>query len=429
MAVIPKRRLSTSSGSSGGRWYSKVRRTLPVTPVRPTTSSARKPKRLPKPVTYLPRMKRVINYRAAKQLGQYAGRFSTRKRGNMFARYTKNGAVTTEEVGSVLTGTVNTAPLYVGHATHADSKNIQKLFFLVLVRALLEKAGLSITDFQEGVGSYEIILNAVVQNEQAAPTNIVETTSGKTVETIASNLQATSKALWNTVGGQNVFYFISAEMNTVGLAANNHTVAMMDLRDIRIQCLSKSDLKIQNRTVATGTDEDTNTTENVANQPLYGKSYMGKGTGLYPKQSSLLVGATPLNCTTQFGTVLYATTAADVKYYGEPPLPTLFTPRPKYSNASLEPGKIKTSVLIAKMSILQKDFWKALLVDNTTVLTDQRAVKYGKYHIFALEKNICVSAADSQPTIGIECNQRMGMIFTKAVKQHVPELFLGQTFI
>lgn len=361
---------------------------------------------------------------------EYGGKFSRKRRANTFSKYTKSGAVVSREVGSAITTTVNTYPVYVGHATHAHTAQITKLFFMCLVRNLFEKAGIEFISYEAiDAGAYVVAVSYTLFNEGAAKAEFTTTTINKSFETIAADLESQWITLWTTSGNKNSFMHTAELRYSTGATGAN--VAYIDLRGISVEVYAKSDLKVQNRTLASGADEDNNSTSNVGNQPLYGKSYSGKGTGMMTKFESA-GNVTQLNVSTGTnfaGSLAYSPAAGEGKYFGEPPLPTLFSPKPKFSNASLLPGQIKTSSLTAKMVIRQKELWNTLLYTDGGLGVAQKGTdQYGKYHIMALEKTMCVSATDTSPFIGYELNQRMGIKFNKLRRQHVSEIFTGQVF-
>lgn len=364
---------------------------------------------------------------------ELGGRFLRAPKANLFAKYTKNGAVTTREVGTSVTTTVTSSPVYVGHGTHANTGSISKLFFLCLVRELFERAGLEFVDFEAVIAPNMTIRVEYLASasDQSTKTTFTTTTNGKSATTIASDLQTAWEAIWGTFAGINNTYMTCAYMD-IGTLTTQANHVHIDLRAINVEIFCKSDLKIQNRTNASGVDEDINSSENVANQPLFGKSYFGKGSGLLPKvQTNASFPALNVSTGTNFAGLLAYSPPSGLAttHLGEPPLPTLFTPKPKCSSASLLPGQIKYSSLTAVYRVKQKEMWSTIILADGGLGIAQKATdKYGKYHIMALEKTICVADSDSKPVVGVELNQRMGMKFNKLRKQHVAEVFQGQVF-
>lgn len=328
------------------------------------------------------------------------------------APYTRRGMVTIRETGLVLTGnsgTSSTLPIFVGHATHAATFLILNTFYRALTRDIFKLHGNNIVDIETdspGDGWTMNVEYATTTN--GAATVISTSTTGRSYEQIAL---AFGSSFNTALIQQNAQEYI--QINEVNLKdANGVVMAKRDYRDATVHCLVKSDLKIQNRTVATGTDEDANSSENIANQPLYGKSYSGKGNGLLVKVDNTTASKGKSLVCNLNGMLAYKNDAANY-WLKEPPLPTLFAPRPRYSKASIEPGHVKTSTLVSKMRVKMTDFFNILqqrTAPGSDVTTGSRLQNlYGKFHILALEKMLVVSATDSPPTIGAEVNQQIGL--------------------
>lgn len=362
-------------------------------------------------------------------VGQSGGKFPTRKKRNTFAKYTKRGIVATKEVGTVVTGSVNSYPIYAGHVTHGDLEFMTKNFFRCLVRNLFNKAGIQITSLDsESVGS-GLSINVLYQQDDAdgGDSLLTQTTAGFNYNQIANNLASLWDGVLDTLAGQRTIFITSVQLVDNTVPATPYVLASQNYRDAYVTVHVKSDMKLQNRTLAVGTDDDINSTENVSNQPLYGKSYTGTGTGVI--STSQIAGANDaksLICN-DYGAITFAPGGGSVGLQ-EPPLPTQFTPRPKYAKASLEPGHVKTSTLTATWRSKQTDFWKMFTLPAlaTQELPNNR---YGKFRIFALEKMLSVSATDTNPSLGMEINCRMGLIITFPSQKNVNEIYDGQQYI
>lgn len=359
------------------------------------------------------------------------GKFSKKTKKNDFAVYTKKGIVTTQEVGSLSTGVVPSLPNYVGHATHANVYLIQRTFWRAVVRDIFTIAGINIADIEtDSPGVYNLNVDYTT-NLANADTQISIATTGKSYNQIASDLYTQWNLVTPTVAGQSYLY-----ITEVSLGDGSRTVAKRDYKICKVHCYVKSDLKIQNRTVAGGADEDANSTENVANQPLYGKSYYGKGNGLICKIDSTAANAAKaLVVGDQTGLLNYVLPAASGTgssfWLNEPPLPTLFTPKPKYTRANIEPGHIKTSTLAKKVVMKQTDMWQILQLVPSVSNNSGRAQqsRYGEYRIFAFEKMICATAGDTPPILGLEVNQRCGLYLQFVGNKDSAEICELQTFV
>lgn len=373
------------------------------------------------------RSRKMKRYSKSEQKGESAGFFSKKPKKDIFQKYTKSGVVSTREVGVLVVGQNNTQPIFIGHATHGNAYDITVLFCRAIVREIFNQSGVRIKDMEnESPGTYIIEVRYCINSVFAADAVVTLTTTGLSYIGISDSIRNSLVTAQSTVGGLNEFY-----ITTVKLTSGTTLLAQLDYQDTYVHVLAKSDLKIQNRTVATGTDEDVNSAENIANQPLYGKAYRGIGNGLVCKLDQGGAHAGKALVCSEFGSnvVAYATGTADF-WLQEPPLPTLFTPYPKMSKASIEPGHVKTSSLIETWKCKQTDFWRLLSTTDADPRRNSRVQnKYGRFAIFALEKMLCVTAADSVPTVGAESNTRLGLMFTRPKAKMVAEVTEAHSFI
>lgn len=375
-------------------------------------------------------------YRKQPQRGTSAGFIRGNNKKDEWKQFTSKGIVITKEAASTVVGTTlfPSYPVYVGHATHGDIRTMRKLFFRCVLKELFRKAGISILNFElESPGTYNIVVstqNAINPAFSASPFTVV--TTGSSYEQISATLLTN----WEdyTLGVNESNATSCSYVNSLTLLNGTIQLSKLDCRDATVVCKVKTDLKIQNRTVTTGTDDDVNSTENVANQPLVGKTYIGKGSGLVPRLD--LSGADSgklLNCNNATGTLKHSVPAGvnEQMWLREPPLPTLFLGNPKYGKVRIEPGDIKTSVMEATIRIKQIDFWNYVRVrDKANAATpfNERLVTIGKFKIMALEKIIAVSASDTVPTVGFENNMRMGMYLTYPRSKVTGEIYEQQFF-
>lgn len=353
-----------------------------------------------------------------------AGKFSSSRKSNPFAKYTSKGIVGTKEVGTTVTGTVASYPIYVGHATHGDVNFIFRLFFRALVKTLYMKKGVQLLDIQTespGSGTFELFYTLDTTN--AADTLISVNTAAKSYENISADLYNAFTVARNAGGAAaGLKQIICSHARIIN---NGQVEAQMDLKSAYVTCYSKSDLKLQNRTVATGTDEDVNTSENVSNQPLYGKSYLAKGNGLLTKTDTAAANSgKSLVAAVNTGLFTLAPDAG-MSWLKETPLPTLFTPKPKYSKANIEPGQVKTSTITHTLRIKQTDMWMTFPSIQISPVVSNRL---GKCRVFGFEKMITVAEADSRPTIGLELNTRIGLMISTPRKFDTAEVYEEQTF-
>jgi len=360
-----------------------------------------------------------------------AGKFGTGKKKNPFAPYTRKGVVSSKEFGCVVLGTTgtegeNSLPLYVGHATHGNVALMTRLFWRCVVRDIFQLQGINVADMQTDSPGAGVIYVEYQRNVNNASDTFNQNCAGNSYIQIADGLYNS----WDTIVKTNASRDLLI-INEVLVEKTGDILAKRDYRDCYLHVLGKSDLKVQNRTVAQGTDEDANSTENVANCPLYGKSYTFKGSGLLTKVDSTAASqGKTLSVGEDTGVLAYRNNINQY-WLKEPPLPTLFTPRPKFGSVRLEPGTIKTSSLMKKVIFKQSDFWQLLSIQpgGGTAKGANIQNRYGQGRIFSMEKMITVSAADTPPQVGLEMNLRYGMYLKFKGKTDSAEICDNQAFI
>ncbi|AJP36346.1 putative capsid protein [Avon-Heathcote Estuary associated circular virus 3] len=366
------------------------------------------------------------------------GFFGNKQKKNIFQKYTTRGIVTTKETANILIGgpTDPDLPVFFGHATHANFLLIGRLFFRTVVKDVMRKSGMNVSSMsdtpQGGIFQLQWQIRDV---DDAQSSGASVNTAGKTLEVIADELYADYLSFFrSTLNAMELAYISSAQFWTPSFGT---LLAQIDLKDARIHILCKSDLKAQNRTLANGADDDNNTTENIENQPLYGKQYFGKGVGLVTRIGLNTTNASEgksLICSQQTGLLSFA-----VKKTGTPgvnqepwlrevPLPTLFCGKIAYGKVSIEPGQVKTSSLTHKASIKQQDFWNYLRENRSTAVKGGRPEKMGIFRIFCVEKMICCTAEDRAPQLGIELNQRIGLYVAYPRVKNTMEMYDGHEY-
>lgn len=373
-------------------------------------------------------IRRFFKKPSKKRSPQYStsgGFFRKKGRKSTFARYTKYGTVTNVETGTSFSGTTPSVPLFVGHGTHANTLLMRRVFWRTIIRDLFTKHGNQIIDIETlGPGTGNVIVEYQVQSPNVAPVTFTQATAGNTYNQIAGGIFSGINAVLTTVAPNQYFYINEIRFESGGIVQSE-----LDLRDVRLSFMCKSDLKVQNRTVAVGTDEDVNSAENVSNQPLYGKFYSGSGNGPVMKLDQGGATQKSLLCSDSTG-ILTKAPAVSEFWLKDVPEREFFTPLPRSNKVSIEPGTVKTSSLTHTITIPQLDFWKMLTLNAPTGANSSGARQIlGKYYIMALEKMICVSATDSNPTLGLELNQKMGCIINYKRIKNTAQVFEDPTYI
>lgn len=197
---------------------------------------------------------------------------------------------------------------------------------------------------------------------------------------------------WNNHG-------LNIELDTMQITSNvtfeYRPFALLNLRRTKIHFEIKSSMKMQNRTInSTGNNES----DDVDNVPLVGKIYQFKGTGLVRPKTT---GDSQVYINDSTGYI----TPIEFGNYREPIDGLYYDKIKRQGKIKLEPGQIKTSVLTQKGTM----FFSTLLNRCVEKFNNSNPkLEYGKCRAFTLEKMID-TLADNAPlgiALGLEVNNR-----------------------
>lgn len=179
-------------------------------------------------------------------------------------------------------------------------------------------------------------------------------------------------------------------------AGTNRNKDQMQLADAKFTCMTRSTLKMQNRSIATLDDDESTDVNNV---PLSGRSYDFNGNIIVPRDNvmgnGLAIFTTPSN-----ETGISIIGALSTTVLQEPPPPYFFANKPKSAKITLSPGDIKTSVLNDKVNVNLSTFFRfvnGLLRAASTQLYNPQ----GKSRMFAFERVIARLPAELEPGITV----------------------------
>lgn len=168
-----------------------------------------------------------------------------------------------------------------------------------------------------------------------------------------------------------------------------------------VETYVKMDLKMQNRTVfGSGANDDV--VDDVANQPLYGKSYSGVGLGPRPRGATVSQGFTA-NVNT--GIIAFGASSAGTPF-NEPLDYQYYQNVNKIGKIHMDGGQLKTSV-ISKRAIFQFGNLMNMInrqlndAGSTTAPADKSYIpkKLAEYKMYAAEKMIDAGATGFTPTV------------------------------
>lgn len=376
-------------------------------------------KYVPRTVARYRRRRRPRNYGV--QAG-YGGMVTATRKGmnNRFDKFNRYGCVETRES--------------LGNVTDADcvyimneSVNTRDAIFYIcgaLLRKLFEKAGLRISGYNSAVVSN----NAGTSNVTPYTVRMVSQNTVTGAVTNDDNSIAANESFGEVVNSfMPTFENYSAGFgrystsNSVELLkvvfyqGTDEPIVLSELyfNEVHVDILSQSDLKVQNRTQATGGSTDA---ENISNNPLQGRTYVFRGVPK-PKANSSDIGGTN-GALYPFERIGYPSGTSD---FGgntggvgtdlkEPPLPKLFWNCYKSGGIRLEPGQIKQFRVVAKKSANILKMLKAMRLQMDSAIAPFSTYSVFPVQMIALEDVINANAAENisvqyeiQRTLGVKC--------------------------
>lgn len=350
-------------------------------------------------------------------------------RTNDFDKFAKKGAVIAQEMGGVLAGTSGDAnskvqSILIGHSNFTGSQ-VFAVAAMGMVKLIANKLGRTIASFDdviETTGNGNALLTIRykdypfgVDADRTATITAGSTTWLLLAKAIHDFFQLTKEStVWTTM---------TYDENTNGTLTHVRKFEI-DLSRAKIQLLSKSSLKIQNRTINTAGLADA---EDVDNVPIYGKSYDSSGNYLAcrSKQSDIVNIATggqnyllsPFNAVASNGYIPIVTELATptngYQQFAEPVPKSCWANCKAIGKAHLDPGVIKTSVLYHKGGMSFMNFMRKSFLYNASDYT----TAIGKNRLFILEKMIQAVATNTTTQentlrVAYELDCKVGCIVT-----------------
>jgi len=190
------------------------------------------------------------------------------------------------------------------------------------------------------------------------------------------------------IGFDSPAQLLSMENNIAG------NVTRMNLRGCMLDCITKSSLKIQNRSINATEDDEV---DDVNNVPLIGKSYQGKGNGFISYDNTTILAPAD-------GIWGWSSVGAGANpTLQEPPQPYQMQYAAKTVKVRMQPGHIKTSVLNGK---LYQEFDRFLRYCRYVRRSNGGATTYGYTNMglcrmFALERTIAKFGTEISPGINV----------------------------
>lgn len=200
------------------------------------------------------------------------------------------------------------------------------------------------------------------------------------------------------------------------LTYHNIVRAQVIFNETTVTIGASSQMKVQNRTKATGGSEDA---ENINNNPLQGRLYYLTGLPK-PKNNGKRPGGAN-SAVFPFERLQYPN---ELSYFGaasggfdpefrEPPSPGFFYNCGKSSYVRLEPGNIKTYTCYYKKTMLITKLWRMVRLQRNSVVSGDNFVQYSAFpcQMIGLEDVINANAAENI-SIQFEVERKFGAFVT-----------------
>lgn len=368
----------------------------------------------------------------------YAGKFSKRKLTEpMITKCAKKGFAGTIEQG----GSISDAHcVYIGHSTCATA-TMAFSGAIALLRAALSSIDLDVQSPDDNLpltGTWTIRIQYVNPTDATAEVYTTTMSSANSLNQIGRTLAVEFARRANIAPIASGFRW---KANSLTLTDGNGAIMLSrDLSKTTITFYGSSSLKVQNAShVVTTGDEDDNSADDVNNVPLVGKGYYGNGAGMYwrsrwygtdgTSNAAAIAGhGTLLEAQYNFyGNAehgLIAAKAGDALVLQEPPLKSHFANVTKTTGGQMiQPGMIKSSTLTTTKTLTFNKFWESLRITPVTEWTagtlesngtSQTKCTIGRYHTFALEKQL--HSSTDNIVVRAEVNYKYGAFCT--LKKH-----------
>lgn len=345
----------------------------------------------------------------------YPGRrFKTKMRRSKLSVMQKYGVRFDFEKGGLATGT---DLVVVGHAF--GPYNVFLIGMMAILRTLFRRGGRDITAADEPVVAIDHATTTITAakirlfynyDKDNSNTDFVEhdITSVDTLLSVAIAFQTLVGAkIAGTNGTQFYLYHIDLVYRDVVGSAAVTPVVSVPLMDSFLYFSCFSSMKLQNRTLAStsGTSDESNLLD-VANNPIAGKRYMGRGNG--PRLAHNGSSAASPNASANFlGDFDYGEIVPDLTQVSpaltRPPSKARFGNCNSAVNVMLKPGQIRPSTLYVKKRMLVNSWIKLVMLSMGSFSADSTNrntwSSFGNYSVFGFEK-VCNTGSD-EPAINV----------------------------
>jgi len=377
-----------------------------------------------------------MSKRSYNTFGNGGGKFSGKKR-RKIATAAYRGVQLSREHQELFS---DAAACYVGHNSHPMEDTLRSIG-LAIARLVAKKWGQDFNNFESFINgdtsaaddstkvtiTYRDSLGGVLQSHNFVLTNkswyqFGDQLMHQIIQLI--ELESPSPTYWH---GEQIIV-----ANSSGTTGNAHNLIKMDFSELKIKINGFSCMKVQNRTVSTSGDAETNEQHSdIANNPLTGKMYEGHGQVHDYKFNNDYGTTTDIfryNVTgyLEIGAINATLTDPMQKVLKRPPSYKFLKGLTSQTSIRLNPGEIKTSVVRATYTYTLNGWIRKLLnviraSEHLGAVTPAMC-HIGKSHILGLS-HMLFDASDPSISLAVQVDSTVSAIATHKKKAIAAPVF------
>jgi hypothetical protein len=372
------------------------------------------------PVKSVKRKKVYTGASDSKMSGRLKTPFTIRRRRKENATQRLGTSVTLERGGIIRSGIstpVSGNTVCVGHSTMPQDTIIRLAFRAIFKKFYMKLGTYDMSDWNGTLidvpGGAIFSLN-YYNTEEDTTLSTINCTTGSNVPAPTS-FNDLPEFFWKEIikvsQPQNIRFDALTYFHPNPTNANAPNNTKLVLKDVLLHFYAKSTLKVQNRTLTKGADNESDDVDNV---PLYGKSYFGfgNGTGAINKNGNYSIASRDFIGDEKYGTIAKV---PNEPWYQEPPGPEVFEKVKQFGKVALSPGDVKTSTLSYRKTISLQQFGRVVFNHETTPDDDRHRRHYlGNYRFMMVEKmiNAVGGTEENQISLAFETNLNIGCYAT-----------------
>lgn len=348
----------------------------------------------------------------------------------VFDKAANRGVVERQQYGNVKTASGNYKVLYLAHST-MPAQRVGVGMFAALIKKLLSEASLHIKDWSSPIVDDQYY-NGIIELRYRVEDGAAITAQNFTLTSSSSTLLSLANAMATFFEGL-TSNNLPSELLTLryyvdfsGVVATSKVLhADIDLTSVSFLINSKSEMRVQNRTInSTGNDE----ADDVDNVPLDGKFFEYATNGTQYRDYTGATTSSALTTDHVYGVLSTITpSTTSTRLFSDIPLRSQIVGCKNIGSYNLQPGSIRSSVMYDKVYI---SFSKLVHTLYTKTLGGGGVGQYhqvwlGKTRLLAFEKTIhpTTTGAVNQINVAYDHKVELGITcYSKKKLQTAPHI-------